>query len=107
MSKRGVSFRLVAKLEFAVAIVVARKEVVGKSIDVVILVVNVNHLLADIDINCFFRVLASGEAGRQRYGVGKGLIRSFAWFKKLCRGVAWGKEAVRGCGVMFCRRGNL
>ncbi len=65
MSKRGVSFCLVAELEFAVAVVVTRKEVVGDSINVVILVVNVNHLLAVIDINRFFRVLASGEAGRQ------------------------------------------
>jgi hypothetical protein len=66
MSKRGVSFCLVAKLEFAVAVVVARKKVVGNSIDVVILVVNVNHLLAVIDINCFVRVLASGEVVQQR-----------------------------------------
>ncbi len=66
MSKRGVSFHLVAKLEFAVAVIVSRKEVLGNPINVVILVVNVNHLLAVININRFFRVLASGEAGQQR-----------------------------------------
>ncbi len=66
MSKRGVSFCLVAKLEFAVAVVLTRKEVIGSSIDVVILVVNINHLLAVIDIKCFFRVLASREAVQQK-----------------------------------------
>ncbi len=54
-----------AELEFAVAVVAAREEVVGISVVVVVLVVDVNHLLAVINLSCFFRVLASGEAGRQ------------------------------------------